>query len=113
MEPAAPDGIRALVQFWEEIPPVQRPESLTLQGVKAEVRNLATDIHRARKDLQRLRTTLLLVKDSNRRLEEKLEHVVWNQTMSLILHTFMAVFCCVVFFLHVSAGYSRGRTSIR
>lgn len=37
---------------------ISRPESLTLQGVKAEVRNLATDIHRARKDLQRLRTTV-------------------------------------------------------
>ncbi|KAM8905283.1 uncharacterized protein AB9W97_008518 isoform 2-T7 [Spinachia spinachia] len=108
-EAGAPDGSR----FWEEMPPVQRAECHDLRGLRARLRNLAADDHQARVDLRRLRATLRLVREGHRRLEERLEQVVWSQNVSLILHAALAVFCCLSFCLHLSAGYSGWRTFIR
>ncbi|KAL6115294.1 uncharacterized protein ACO6RY_00183 [Pungitius sinensis] len=108
----APDGTQDLDPLLEEIPPRQRPECHDLQRLKAEIRNLVADNQQARRDLQRLRTTLRLMKDSNRRLEERLNHVVSNHYLAFFAYAALGLVCCLSFFFNVSADYSEGRTFI-
>ncbi|TNN80863.1 hypothetical protein EYF80_008868 [Liparis tanakae] len=98
MEPSTARGNQELVQFWEETPSGQR-----LQDEKPDFR-LTTKNYNTGIDPQRIHATLLHVTDSCSRLEQKLNHSLWNQKVSLVLILVLTALWGFTVFIHYSSS---------